>query len=218
MSRFIETFSSSLGKKYIMAASGLLLAGFILIHAAGNSSIFFGRRAFIIYAERLHSLGALIYLSEFVLLIAFLGHMVTGSILFLQNRHATGARRYAVSRPAASGRVTGSRFMLHTGLVILIFIIIHFFHFHSTGPDRSVADIATAVLSKPLTAALYATALAALTLHIGHGFWSLFQSLGVSHPAWDGLIRGSARIAQVCVTLIFAAIILLLLLKSDYLL
>ena len=71
MSWFIQICTSSLGKKYIMAITGLMLGGFLLVHAAGNSSIFWGRSAFLAYAEHLHALGPLIPTAEIILLTIF---------------------------------------------------------------------------------------------------------------------------------------------------
>ena len=72
MSWFIQTCTSSLGKKYIMAITGLMLGGFLVVHAAGNSSILWGRAAFISYAEHLHALGFLVPMAETGLLTIFL--------------------------------------------------------------------------------------------------------------------------------------------------
>ena len=78
-------YRSSVGKKSIMAASGLLLSLFLLTHLLGNSVSFFGREAYNAYAEKLHSLGALVYIFEAGLLTLFLVHILTGIILYLEN-------------------------------------------------------------------------------------------------------------------------------------
>ncbi|HHB76999.1 MAG TPA: succinate dehydrogenase, partial [Desulfobulbus sp.] len=114
MSWFVQTCSSSVGKKYIMALTGFMLGGFLLVHAAGNTSIFWGRHAFNSYAEHLHSLGFLITIAELVLLTIFLLHIITGISLFLQNLGARDSR-YAVQK-SAGGRTWGSRTMPYTGL------------------------------------------------------------------------------------------------------
>ena len=116
-------YRSSVGKKSIMAASGLLLTLFIVTHLLGNSISFLGREAFNSYAERLHSLGVLIYFFELGLLILFLIHILTGVILYFEN---LGARpsRYSVDT-SEGGRSWGSRTMPYTGLIILVFIIVH---------------------------------------------------------------------------------------------
>ncbi|HFQ89012.1 MAG TPA: succinate dehydrogenase cytochrome b subunit [Desulfobulbus sp.] len=215
MSWFIETCTSSLGKKYIMATTGLLLGGFLLVHAAGNSSIFWGRSAFISYARHLHSLGVLVNIFEVMLLAVFLVHITTGLSLFLDNRKARPGR-YEINR-SAGGRTWGSRTMPWTGLVILAFVLLHLANFHFTDHNRPIADIVTPILSNPFYTLLYGIGMAALGLHISHGFWSLFQSLGISHPRYDRAIRVLARLGWAAVIGVFAGILLLLLVAGSYL-
>ncbi len=211
----IHTLFSSLGKKYIMACTGLLLGGFLLVHAAGNATIFLGRSAFLSYAEHLHGLGPLISIAELVLLSAFALHVVTGVILYVRNRKARFGR-YAVRR-SAGGQSWGSKTMPWTGLVILAFVVIHLNNFHFTGRESSIADMVAAVLSDPLYTGLYIVGLTGLGLHVSHGFWSLFQSLGVNHPKYDRLIRVCAWLACGLVSAVFFLIVLLLVINSGYL-
>ncbi len=212
MSWFIETCTSSLGKKYIMAVTGLLLGGFLLVHAAGNSSIFWGRNAFISYAVHLHSLGVLVNIFEVMLLAVFLVHVSTGLVLFLENRN-TRPSRYQVER-SAGGRTWGSRTMPYTGLVILAFLLLHLANFHFTDHDLPIADIVTPILSNPLYTLLYGIGMAALALHTSHGFWSLFQSLGINHPRYDRAIRFLAWLGCALIIGVFTCILLLMLLAG----
>ena len=99
MSWFIQTFRSSLGKKYIMAFTGFMLGGFLLVHTIGNSTIFWGRSAFNAYAHHLHSLGVFVPIFEIGLYSIFFLHVITGIILFLENRKARGGK-YAVETSA----------------------------------------------------------------------------------------------------------------------
>jgi succinate dehydrogenase / fumarate reductase cytochrome b subunit len=213
MSWFIQTCTSSLGKKYIMAVTGLMLGGFLLVHAAGNSSIFWGRHAFISYAEHLHSLGPLIPAAEIILLAIFVIHVVTGISLYLQNLLAR-ADRYAVSKPAG-GRTWGSRTMPYSGAVILLFILLHLFNVRFTDQSVPVADTVSTVLTNPLYTLLYATGVALLALHISHGFWSLFQTLGINHPRYDTFIRVTSYLVCGAVIAVFAFIIFLLISSSS---
>ncbi len=215
MSWFIQTCTSSVGKKYIMAITGLMLGGFLLVHAAGNSSIFWGRSAFLSYAEHLHSLGPLVPVAEIILLSIFLLHVVTGISLFLQNLQAR-SDRYAVSKPAG-GRTWGSRTMPYTGPVILAFILLHLFNFRFTDQSVPVADIVSAVLTRPVYTLLYTTGMTVLALHISHGFWSLFQTMGINHPRYNGFIRIAGYLVCALIIAIFLVIILLLISASSYL-
>jgi succinate dehydrogenase / fumarate reductase cytochrome b subunit len=211
MSRFIRICASSLGRKYIMALTGLLLGGFLLVHAAGNSMIFQGWEAFTAYAEHLHSLGLLMPTAGILLLAIFLLHIITGISLFLRNRKAKGSR-YAVSK-SAGGQTWASRTMLYTGVAVLAFILLHLGTVRFADQAVPVADRVSKVLTNPLLATLYAAGITALSLHISHGFWSLTQSLGMNHPAWNGIIRGCAWLGMLLIGGIFIGIIFLFALK-----
>lgn len=215
MSWFIKTCTSSVGKKYMMAISGLMLGGFLLVHAAGNSSIFWGRNAFLSYAEHLHSLGPLIPVAEVTLLSIFLLHVITGITLFLQNRQAR-TDRYAVDT-SAGGRTWGSRTMPYTGIAILAFILLHLINVRFIDQSIPVADIVSAVLTKPLYSLLYATGITVLALHISHGFWSLFQTMGVNHPLYNGFIRKAGYLVCGLIIAVFMIIILRLISNAAYL-
>lgn len=205
---FFQISTSSLGKKYIMAGTGLLLGCFLSIHAVGNSFIFQGGAAFNAYAEHLHSLGSLVPISEVLLLTVFLIHIITGITLSLGNQDAGGGR-YAVSK-SAGGRTWGSRTMPWTGAVILAFIPLHLFNVRFIEHTVSVADTVNAVLSNPWYILFYSLGMAALFLHISHGFQSLWQSMGMNHPQYNALIRGGSYLMSVLITSVFLGIIFLL--------
>jgi succinate dehydrogenase / fumarate reductase cytochrome b subunit len=215
MSWFTRAVSSSVGKKYIMALSGLLLGGFLVVHAAGNSTIFLGRRAFLGYAGHLHALELAVAIAEMLLLALFLTHITTGLVLFLENRQAR-TTRYAV-RSSAGGSTWGSATMPYTGILILAFLLLHLLNFRFIDHDASIADIVGGVLSHPVYASLYGIGLGALALHVSHGFWSLFQSAGVNHPKYDRFIRACAWLVGGLIITVFAAIVLLLLMNSNQL-
>lgn len=215
MSWFIQSLTSSLGKKYIMALTGFLLGGFLLIHAAGNSSIFWGRETFISYAEHLHGLGFVLKAAEILLLMLFMTHVITGLVLFFCNYQARESR-YAVSRNGG-GRTWGSLTMPYTGLIILGFILVHLFNFHFVDNNRTIADIVAGVLNRPLYTVIYSVGLTALALHISHGFWSMFQSVGLNHPKYDFFIRCCAWMFCTLVAGIFFIIVFVLLVNRNLL-
>jgi len=215
MSWFSQACSSSLGKKYIMAITGLMLGGFLLVHAAGNSSIFWGRNAFIGYAEHLHSLGPLIPVAELILFSIFFLHILTGINLFFSNLQAR-PERYAVSKPAG-GRTLGSKTMPYTGALILAFILMHLYNVRLPDQTIPVADTVSKALTQPVYTLLYATGIIVLALHVSHGFWSLFQTLGLSHPRYDKFIRVMAYLVCAAIIAVFLVIIFLLLSNSSFL-
>jgi len=209
-------YRSSVGKKSIMAASGLLLTIFILTHLLGNSVSFLGREAFNSYAERLHSLGFLIYIFELGLLTLFLIHILTGVILYFEN---LGARpsRYSVDT-SEGGRSLGSRTMPYTGVIILVFIFVHLMNFHFTDKSVPTADLVRELLSRPGLAFFYIFSLVALALHLSHGFWSLFQSIGFNHEKYNQLLLKGALVFSILVGTVFILIPVLTLVSRSFLL
>jgi succinate dehydrogenase / fumarate reductase cytochrome b subunit len=209
-------YRSSVGKKSIMAASGLLLSLFLLTHMLGNSVSFLGRNAFNTYAERLHSLGVLVYIFEIGLLTLFLIHIITGIILYLENLQARPSR-YSVNT-SEGGRSWGSRTMPYTGAIILVFIIVHLMNFHFTDKSVPVADLVRELLSSPSLAFFYMFSLVALALHLSHGFWSLFQSIGFNHEKYNPLLMKGALVFSILMGAVFILIPVLTLVSRSFLL
>jgi succinate dehydrogenase / fumarate reductase, cytochrome b subunit len=183
MDWLIKTVGTSVGKKLLMALTGLAFCGFLTAHLAGNLTVYGGADAFNSYAEHLHSLGPLITVAELVLLALFLVHVLTGLVIFFPNLKAR-PQRYAVDR-SAGGRTVGSRTMPYTGVLILLFIIYHLMNF--TFVDKShttIFAIVAAAFANPLQMFLYIAAVIVVAVHVSHGFWSLFQTFGLNHPKY----------------------------------
>ncbi|RJX28492.1 MAG: succinate dehydrogenase [Desulfurivibrio sp.] len=210
-----QTLRSSVGQKILMAVSGAILSLFLVAHGIGNSMTFFGSEAFNSYAEKLHSLGFLVPLFELGLLAAFLLHIFLGLTLFLQNNQARPVR-YQVEK-SSGGRTPGSRTMPYTGVVILIFLAVHLVNFHFTDRAIPISEIVRNVLRQPLYALFYISAMAVLALHISHGFWSLFQSLGINHPKYNAALRHGSLGAAVVLSAVFMFIPLCTLLIKEFL-
>jgi len=210
-----QTVRSSVGQKILMAVSGAMLSFFLLVHGIGNSMTFFGSEAFNAYAEKLHSLGVLVPLFELGLLAVFLLHIFLGLTLFLQNNQARPVR-YQVEK-SSGGRTPGSRTMPYTGVVILIFLMVHLVNFHFTDHSIPISAIVRNVLRQPIYALFYISALAVLALHISHGFWSLFQSLGLNHPKYTATLRNGTLGAALLLSAVFILIPLCTLLIKEFL-
>lgn len=191
MKSVIRFVASSIGKKSIMALSGGLLSLFLLVHTAGNFTMFFGRDPFNSYAAHLHSLGFILYFVEAGLFLLFLIHITVATLLFLENLKARPVR-YHVSK-TGGGRTPGSGTMPYTGLFILLFLMVHISDFQAAGFARP-SEAVRQILSRPPYAFFYAAAITALALHLSHGCWSMFQSLGINHPNYNRLLRLSALI------------------------
>ena len=188
MNWIMNTFGTSIGKKLLMAFSGACFIGFLLGHLGGNTTLYFGKEIFNSYAEHLHALGILVNIAEIALLTLLVIHVVTGIVLFFQN---LGARpqRYAVNKKAG-GRTWGSATMPYTGVLILCFIILHLinFHFVDKTHDNTIFDIVSKTFAQPSYMAIYIFAMIVVALHVSHGFWSLFQTLGANHPKYMPII------------------------------
>jgi succinate dehydrogenase / fumarate reductase cytochrome b subunit len=189
MNWFITMLRSSIGKKLMMALTGLFFSFFLLIHLIGNLTLYGGKDLFLSYVEHLHALGPLIYIAEFGLLTFAIIHISTGLILFLQNLQARPVR-YQVNK-RAGGRTIGSATMPYTGVFILTFVIIHLLNFHFI--DHSIQTVFQAIdttFSLFPYVIFYTIAVIIVAIHVSHGFWSLFQTLGANHPKYMPAIKG----------------------------
>lgn len=205
MSWFTETLGTSIGKKLLMAITGLGFCGFILGHLIGNTTIYIGPDAFNAYAEHLHQYEPLIRVMEIGLLTLALIHVITGSILFFQNTAARPSR-YAVNH-RAGGRTIGSATMPYTGFVVLLFVILHLFDFHfvdKTG--TSIWNIVQNTFQNPVYIFIYTISMIIVAIHISHGFWSAFQTLGANHPKYISFIMVLGVVFSVAVGIVFGFI------------
>lgn len=209
-----KILTSSIGKKIIMAVTGAMLGLFLLGHLAGNTTAFMGRKILNAYAERLHSLGVLINIIEVILLVVFLTHVITAVILYFENLGARPAR-YAVNRTEPGQWL--SKTVPYTGLLILVFLVVHLNNFHFASDTLTVADRLKNTLSRPGYAAFYIVSLAALILHLSHGFWSMFQTLGLNHPRYNSFLKNGALAAGVIIGTTYILIPVLALLYERFL-
>ncbi len=198
MNWLMQTLWSSIGKKLMMAITGLSFCAFLAGHLAGNLTIYAGKDAFNSYAEHLHSLGPLITLAEVGLLVFAIIHIVTGMTLFYENFKARGGR-YAVKK-SGGGRTIGSATMPYTGMFLAVFIIFHLLNFHFVDKSQTtIAQIVTETLQSPFWIAIYILAMIVAALHVSHGFWSAFQTLGANHPKYMPLITAGSLILSLVV-------------------
>lgn len=188
MTWLIHTLTSSVGKKLMMALTGLSFCGFITAHLAGNLTIYGGRDYFNSYAEHLHSLGVVLTLAEWSLLILAVVHILTGLTLFYQNFRSRPVR-YKVNKNAG-GRTWGSTTMPYTGILLLVFVIIHLINFHFVDKtNTTIFEIVNAAFNHLGYVVLYVIAMLVAALHVSHGLWSAVQTIGANHPKYMPLIR-----------------------------
>lgn len=183
MNWVVKTFKSSIGKKLLMAVTGLSFCLFLLVHLVGNLFIYGGRESFNSYVEHLHGLGFLVNLAEAGLILFALIHVVTALTLYLENLTARPVS-YVV-KAKAGGRTTSSWAMPYTGLYILVFVIIHLFTMKfADHTGRTVYDVVDTVMSNSIYFIFYIVSMVVVALHIIHGLWSAFQTLGANHPKY----------------------------------
>ena len=195
-----------------MAITGLVLLGFLIIHALGNSTIFGGRDLFLAYALHLHAMGPLPVIAQIFLAILFAMHIITGFTLYLQNRKA---RPIPYFTPGQCRSDLSSRTMPQSGLLILLFLGLHMFTLHGQKTDPDMAEILAVTLSTPLYIFLYLCGITALTLHLFHGLCSLFQSLGLTIKRRGSLpIMILIRMAGLWPMAVFFTVIILIMASS----
>ncbi len=191
-----QFIGSSVGKKLLMALTGSCFLVFLVVHLAGNLTLYGGKDAFNNYAEHLHALGPILTIAEWGLVFLALVHVITGALLFFQNFKAR-PERYVMNQ-RAGGRTNSSATMPYTGFLILVFVIFHLLNFHFIDKSTTtIYQIVDSAFESIVYVMLYVTAMIILALHIRHGFWSLFQTLGANHPKYMPLIMGASIVLSV---------------------
>jgi succinate dehydrogenase / fumarate reductase cytochrome b subunit len=186
-----KTLSSSIGKKLVMALTGLGLIGFLIVHLSGNLLIYSAEqgKAFDAYEQTL-SANPLLIVAEIGLLALFAVHVYFALRVSLQNREAR-RERYLV-RASLGAKTLGSATTLLTGVVLLVFLVIHLWDFRiakiSEDEGYSMAALVRARLGQPVGAGVYLLSMIALGLHLSHGFQSALHTLGLKHPRINPVI------------------------------
>ena len=196
---WVKTFAkSSIGAKVVMAFSGMVVLGFVLGHMLGNLQLFLGPEALNSYAHALQTTPLLLWGTRVVVGLAILAHIVSGVRLSWMNREAR-PNRY--EKKAYVRATLGSRTMALSALVLFAFIIYHLLHFTLgvTHPDHKALvdavgrpDVYSMVIlgfQQPIVAISYVIAMLLLGLHLSHGASSMFQSLGLNHEKYNGMIE-----------------------------
>jgi len=189
-------YDSSIGKKAVMAVTGLVLFGFLILHMLGNLQVFLGREVMNHYAETLHGNPGLLWVARVVLLVSVVLHTWAAIQLTAVK---TAARPVAYVKPGNVQGSTGSRTMMLSGPVIALFVIGHLLHFttgtiHPQFVELHAYENVITGFANPIAAGLYIVAMILVGFHLSHGIWSMFQSIGFSHPRYTPLIRKFAGV------------------------
>lgn len=205
--------SSSIGKKLLMALSGLFFCLFLLVHLTGNMLMFVGADAFNAYSNFM-SAATINKVLEVLMVILFLTHVYTSAVLTLENR-AARPERYAMDVSAGRRTIMSSN-MFVTGSIVLIFVIIHLVFFKygnwAVDPaatpdtkDMTMYGLVVWTFSNVFWALAYTVAVVLLGFHLNHAFQSAFQTLGLNHNKYTPLIEKLGTLYSIIIALGFAS-------------
>ncbi|HAM52509.1 MAG TPA: succinate dehydrogenase/fumarate reductase cytochrome b subunit [Nitrospiraceae bacterium] len=208
---------SMVGRKIVMAVSGLMMVLFVVAHLLGNTSIFAGPNAINAYAMKLHELVPLLWSYRVVMIVMLSLHFFYGIQLTLENNKAK-PQAYTVKKSLSA--TFAGKTMIWTGLILGAFLVYHLlqFTFQVTNPEISadrnldplgrpdVFHMVVLTFQKTLISLIYVAAMIALAFHLTHGIQSFFQTLGLNNDRTLPVIIKSGTVAAVIVFLGFIAI------------
>ena len=212
-SAVMTLWSTSIGKKAVMAVTGFILVGFVIGHMLGNLKIYYGEEEFNAYALWLREVGSpalgheqFLWLVRLILLTATVLHIVA-AVQLTQMSYA--ARPLSYEQWEAIQATYASRTMRWGGVIITLFVIYHILHFtlgavgYPPGQYRPTSVYRNVVtgLSVWYVAAFYIMAMVALGFHMYHGVWSMFQTLGVDNASTNRLYRALATVSSLAVAI-----------------
>ena len=186
-----RSLTTSIGKKVVMAVTGLLLVLFLIIHLAGNYTIWGGESTFTAYVHGLESFGWFTHVIEIIFALFFLVHVYNGLELAIKNSEKR-PEQYKVYK---SNELIdfSARYTWQTGVLILLFLIIHlstfWYEYKFASQGRELYEIVVTWFQNPLYSLFYVLLMITLGIHIHHGFQSAFQTLGWTHPKYTPWVK-----------------------------
>lgn len=209
MSDLIRLCRSTIGQKVIVAVTGMILVLFLIAHVSGNLLYFAGKERLNAYSAFLHSRPVLLWGARLVLLASVVIHIGLTLRLARLRGHARPIG-YQAGRSSVAGYAT--RTMILSGPLIAAFVVYHLLHF-TTGTlhpepfrEHDVHANVTLSFSNPAIAGIYIAAMIFLLGHLLHGIWSMLQTVGLSHPKYDTLIRRVCLLAALIIVIGFLSI------------
>ena len=218
----LSLYKSSVGKKVVVAVTGMVLYGFLILHMVGNLKAFAGVdpvsgiAKLDLYAQFLREVAhevvgghTVLWITRIVLLLALVLHVITIIQLRALNRRA---RPVSYNNQEFSAATPSARTMFWGGLLIFVFIVVHLgqftignLHFHGFVEGQVYRNIYAIFRQWPLVA-MYVVALLVVGSHLYHGVWSLFQTLGLDQPERNSFLRGFAAISAVVIVIGFLSV------------
>ena len=220
MNRLQTFYGTSIGKKIVVAITGVIMYGFVIGHMLGNLKAFGGATALDQYAEMLREIGkaflghgTFLWIARIVLIGAVIGHVTT--VILLSRINSASQPTRTIRRRNAS--TLAAKWMAVSGTLILLFIIIHIAQFtlgwitpHASGTSGFEAGMVYSNLWGAFNiwyvALFYVVMMAMVCLHVYHGAWSMMQTFGLDAPDRNALIRGSAAAVAISLFIGFSAV------------
>ena len=190
--RVLSFYGTTIGKKVVMATSGLIVVGWLVLHMLGHIAAFAGREVYNAYAAMLADRPPLLWGQRLVVLAALGAHIHAAFSLWARNSEAR-PKQYIRRKDVATNYAALT--MRYGGLVLLSFIIYHVLHLTvgltgHLGYEFRPGDVYNNLVlgfQRPVVAGFYILAQCALGMHLFHGIWSLTQTLGLDHPKYNQL-------------------------------
>src|SRR5271167_5243819 len=208
--RAASFWQSTNGKKIVMAVTGAILFAFVIGHMLGNLQVFDGPERLNAYGHFLHSLGEILWAERIVLLTAVALHITATVQLALRNKKA---RPVGYSRKEAINSSYASRTMYWSGPIVLAFVIFHLLHLTAGYIHPGAAYIEGDVYHNVVSgfqvwwvSVSYVVAICLLGLHLRHGLWSMFQSLGIHQPQYTAAYKKLAFVIALLIVLGYISI------------
>ncbi len=201
---------STIGQKQLMGISGLVWSGFVLTHMAGNMLILVSAEKYNRYGHAMIS-NPFLLAAEAVLVLALLLHVIKGVMLTYRNK-SSRAQPPAVGLSGEKNSSFAVKTMIYQGVIILVFIVLHLLTFkfgtyynvnYGDGEIRDLHRLIVEVFQSPIYAFGYMACMIVLALHLSHGFYSSFQTLGFHHPKYSPALKIMGNIYAIIVSLGF---------------
>jgi succinate dehydrogenase / fumarate reductase, cytochrome b subunit len=192
----VKYLTSAIGRKQFMAVTGLMWSAFVLSHMVGNLLILVSAESYNRYSYAIVS-NPFIYVAEAGLVLTILLHIINGVMLTFENKTARPVK-YAMTPSGEKGPRFQSKWMVYHGSLIAVFLVYHLITF-KYGPHyaitydgtemRDLHRLIVEVFQSPFYVGFYALCMIAVGLHLSHGFYSSFASLGFYHPRYSPMIN-----------------------------
>lgn len=207
MNKFVQFYSTTIGKKFVVAISGVAMIGFLIMHMIGNFKAFSGENKLDSYAsflrefgQELFGYGTLLWIARIILLLCVLAHIVTIILLTKQNR---AARPIQYQNKKTRATSISSKMMVVSGFLLLVFIIVHLAQF-TLGWFRPTpfeygkvySNISQAFAVSWITL-FYVFMMFVVCMHLYHGIWSFFQTMGLDNPDRNKHLRTIAVVTSI---------------------